>query len=182
MLVKRFFSLLQVAIKIIDKSQLDAGNLQKVYREVDIMKRLDHPHIIKLYQVMETKNMIYLVSEYASQGEIFDYIARYGRMTEDQARTKFWQILSAVEYCHNRNIVHRDLKVMHLNVSECGAPTRHDVMGVRSIGAVIRGGWGPMLRDERTAPGIRIGESLKVPFGLSTTRGVFHRCISMGLE
>lgn len=43
--------LLQVAIKIIDKSQLDASNLQKVYREVDIMKRLDHPHIIKLYQV-----------------------------------------------------------------------------------------------------------------------------------
>ncbi|KAG8333396.1 Serine/threonine-protein kinase sik2 [Homalodisca vitripennis] len=60
-----------VAIKIIDKSQLDAVNLEKVYREVDIMKQLDHPHIIKLYQVMETKNMIYIVSEYASQGEIF---------------------------------------------------------------------------------------------------------------
>lgn len=104
----------EVAIKIIDKSQLDASNLQKVYREVDIMKRLDHPHIIKLYQVMETKNMIYLVSEYASQGEIFDYIARYGRMSEEQARIKFWQILSAVEYCHNRNIVHRDLKAENL--------------------------------------------------------------------
>ncbi|CAH0561389.1 unnamed protein product [Brassicogethes aeneus] len=104
----------EVAIKIIDKSQLDGNNLQKVYREVDIMKRLDHPHIIKLYQVMETKNMIYLVSEYASQGEIFDYIARYGRMTEEHARLKFWQILSAVEYCHNRNIVHRDLKAENL--------------------------------------------------------------------
>ncbi|XP_063913533.1 serine/threonine-protein kinase SIK2 isoform X3 [Zophobas morio] len=113
-LAKHRITKTEVAIKIIDKSQLDAGNLQKVYREVDIMKRLDHPHIIKLYQVMETKNMIYLVSEYASQGEIFDYIARYGRMTEDQARTKFWQILSAVEYCHNRNIVHRDLKAENL--------------------------------------------------------------------
>lgn len=49
--------LLQVAIKIIDKSQLDASNLQKVYREVDIMKRLDHPHIIKLYQVSLQKNI-----------------------------------------------------------------------------------------------------------------------------
>ncbi|XP_045479260.1 serine/threonine-protein kinase SIK2-like isoform X2 [Harmonia axyridis] len=104
----------EVAIKIIDKSKLDAGNLQKVYREVDIMKRLDHSHIVKLYQVMETKNMIYLVSEYASEGEIFDYIARYGRMSEEQARQKFWQILSAVEYCHNRNIVHRDLKAENL--------------------------------------------------------------------
>ncbi|ENN70860.1 hypothetical protein YQE_12438, partial [Dendroctonus ponderosae] len=78
------------------------------------MKRLDHPHIIKLYQVMETKSMIYLVSEYASQGEIFDHIARYGRMNEEQARIKFWQILLAVEYCHNRNIVHRDLKAENL--------------------------------------------------------------------
>ncbi|XP_074039380.1 uncharacterized protein [Leptinotarsa decemlineata] len=113
-LAKHRITKTEVAIKIIDKSQLDASNLQKVYREVDIMKRLDHPHIIKLYQVMETKNMIYLVSEYASQGEIFDYIAKYGRMSEDQSRSKFWQILSAVEYCHNRNIVHRDLKAENL--------------------------------------------------------------------
>ncbi|XP_055840590.1 serine/threonine-protein kinase SIK2 isoform X2 [Episyrphus balteatus] len=104
----------EVAIKIIDKSQLDTSNLQKVYREVEIMKRLDHPHIIKLYQVMETKNMIYIVSEYASQGEIFDYIAKCGRMSEHAARMKFWQILSAVEYCHNRGIVHRDLKAENL--------------------------------------------------------------------
>lgn len=55
--------------------------------------------------------MIYIVSEYASQGEIFDYIARSGKMPEAMARAKFWQILSAVEYCHNRGIVHRDLKV-----------------------------------------------------------------------
>ncbi|XP_033240816.1 serine/threonine-protein kinase par-1 isoform X2 [Drosophila pseudoobscura] len=104
----------EVAIKIIDKSQLDQINLQKVYREVEIMKRLKHPHIIKLYQVMETKNMIYIVSEYASQGEIFDYIAKYGRMSESAARFKFWQIISAVEYCHKKGIVHRDLKAENL--------------------------------------------------------------------
>ncbi|CAH2090355.1 unnamed protein product [Euphydryas editha] len=63
---------------------------------------------------METKNMIYIVSEYASKGEIFDYIARYGRMAEQAARRKFWQILSAVEYCHERRIVHRDLKAENL--------------------------------------------------------------------
>jgi len=61
----------EVAIKIIDKSKLDKVNLEKVYREVQVLKLLDHPHIIKLYQVMETKNLLYLVSEYASQGEIF---------------------------------------------------------------------------------------------------------------
>uniref|UniRef100_A0A672HEA0 non-specific serine/threonine protein kinase n=1 Tax=Salarias fasciatus TaxID=181472 RepID=A0A672HEA0_SALFA len=104
----------EVAIKIIDKTQLDAVNLEKIYREVQIMKMLDHPHIIKLYQVMETKNMLYLVTEYAKNGEIFDYLAKHGRLSELEARRKFWQILSAVEYCHNRNIVHRDLKAENL--------------------------------------------------------------------
>ncbi|KAK7882564.1 hypothetical protein WMY93_028738 [Mugilogobius chulae] len=104
----------EVAIKIIDKTQLDAVNLEKIYREVQIMKMLDHPHIIKLYQVMETKNMLYLVTEYAKNGEIFDYLAKHGRLSEPDARRKFWQILSAVEYCHNRNIVHRDLKAENL--------------------------------------------------------------------
>jgi serine/threonine protein kinase len=60
-----------VAIKIIDKSRLDNENLKKVYREVDIMKQLDHPNIIRLYQVMSTSRWLYLVMEYASGGEMF---------------------------------------------------------------------------------------------------------------
>ncbi|XP_063993448.1 serine/threonine-protein kinase MARK2-like isoform X1 [Diachasmimorpha longicaudata] len=104
----------EVAIKIIDKTQLDSTNLEKVYREVEIMKQLEHPHIVKLYQVMETKNMIYMVCEYANKGEIFDYIARYGRMGESRARATFAQILSAVEYCHSSGVAHRDLKAENL--------------------------------------------------------------------
>ena len=61
----------EVAIKIIDKTRLDESNLQKMYREIRVLKTLSHPHIIKLYQVMETKNMLYLVTEYAPNGEIF---------------------------------------------------------------------------------------------------------------
>jgi len=104
----------EVAIKIIDKTQLDPSNLAKVYREVEVMKLLNHPHIVKLYQVMETKSMLYLVSEYAPQGEIFEYIAQHGRMSEALARRKFWQIVLAVEYCHSRRVVHRDLKAENL--------------------------------------------------------------------
>ncbi|XP_026869468.2 serine/threonine-protein kinase SIK2 isoform X1 [Electrophorus electricus] len=104
----------EVAIKIIDKTQLDSVNLEKIYREVKIMKLLDHPHIVKLYQVMETKNMLYLVTEYAKNGELFDYLAKHGRLSEAEARRRFWQILSAVEYCHQHSVVHRDLKAENL--------------------------------------------------------------------
>ncbi|KAM6224668.1 serine/threonine-protein kinase SIK1 [Rhynchocyon petersi] len=104
----------QVAIKIIDKTRLDPSNLEKIYREVQIMKLLNHPHIIKLYQVMETKDMLYIVTEFAKNGEMFDYLTSNGHLSEEEARKKFWQILSAVEYCHNHHIVHRDLKTENL--------------------------------------------------------------------
>ncbi|XP_028292464.1 serine/threonine-protein kinase SIK1 [Gouania willdenowi] len=104
----------QVAIKIIDKTRLNPSNLEKIYREVQIMKLLNHPHIIKLYQVMETKDMLYIVTEYAKNGEMFDHLTSKGRMSEDEARKKFWQILTAVDYCHRHHIVHRDLKTENL--------------------------------------------------------------------
>ncbi|KAM6979297.1 serine/threonine-protein kinase SIK1 [Tautogolabrus adspersus] len=104
----------QVAIKIIDKTRLNPSNLEKIYREVQIMKLLNHPHIIKLYQVMETKDMLYIVTEYAKNGEMFDHLTSNGRMSEDEARKKFWQILTAVDYCHQHHIVHRDLKTENL--------------------------------------------------------------------
>lgn len=104
----------KVAIKIIDKSQLDEDNLKKIFREIQIMKLLNHPHIIRLYQVMETERMIYLVTEYASKGEIFDHLVANGRMMEPEAREKFKQIVAAVSYCHRRCVVHRDLKAENL--------------------------------------------------------------------
>ncbi|XP_069470594.1 serine/threonine-protein kinase SIK3 isoform X3 [Ambystoma mexicanum] len=104
----------KVAIKIIDKTQLDEENLKKIFREVQIMKTLCHPHIIRLHQVMETERMIYLVTEYASGGEIFDHLVAHGRMAEKEARRKFKQIVAAVHFCHCRNIVHRDLKAENL--------------------------------------------------------------------
>ncbi|XP_033843377.1 serine/threonine-protein kinase SIK1 [Periophthalmus magnuspinnatus] len=104
----------QVAIKIIDKTRLNPSNLEKIYREVQIMKLLNHPHIIKLYQVMETKDMLYIVTEYAKNGEMFDHLTSNGRLSESEARKKFWQILAAVDYCHRHHIVHRDLKTENL--------------------------------------------------------------------
>uniref|UniRef100_A0A672ZRW1 non-specific serine/threonine protein kinase n=1 Tax=Sphaeramia orbicularis TaxID=375764 RepID=A0A672ZRW1_9TELE len=103
----------EVAIKIIDKTQLNPTSLQKLFREVRIMKILNHPNIVKLFEVIETEKTLYLVMEYASGGEVFDYLVAHGRMKEKEARAKFRQCLLS-QYCHQKHIVHRDLKAENL--------------------------------------------------------------------
>uniref|UniRef100_A0A8C8JNJ6 non-specific serine/threonine protein kinase n=1 Tax=Oncorhynchus tshawytscha TaxID=74940 RepID=A0A8C8JNJ6_ONCTS len=94
----------EVAIKIIDKTQLNPTSLQKV----------SIGHLLQLFEVIETDKTLYLIMEYASGGEVFDYLVSHGRMKEIEARAKFRQIVSAVHYCHMKNIVHRDLKAENL--------------------------------------------------------------------
>uniref|UniRef100_A0A8B9JUD8 non-specific serine/threonine protein kinase n=1 Tax=Astyanax mexicanus TaxID=7994 RepID=A0A8B9JUD8_ASTMX len=88
--------------------------LPQLFREVRIMKGLNHPNIVQLFEVIETEKTLYLIMEYASGGEVFDYLVAHGRMKEKEARAKFRQIVSAVHYCHQKNIVHRDLKAENL--------------------------------------------------------------------
>uniref|UniRef100_A0A4W5RBP5 non-specific serine/threonine protein kinase n=1 Tax=Hucho hucho TaxID=62062 RepID=A0A4W5RBP5_9TELE len=87
---------------------------KELFREVRIMKLLNHPNIVKLFEVIETEKTLYLIMEYASGGEVFDYLVAHGRMKEKEARAKFRQIVSAVQYCHQKCIVHRDLKAENL--------------------------------------------------------------------
>ncbi|CAG9135070.1 unnamed protein product [Plutella xylostella] len=130
----------KVAIKIIDKSRLDEDNLQKTFREIAIMKRLRHPHVVRLYQVMESASTIYLVTEYAPSGEIFDHLVSKGRMPEPEAARAFAQMVAAVGYCHANGIVHRDLKAenllldKHMNIKDC---TEHKEVRVRARAQMV---------------------------------------------
>ena len=87
---------------------------EKVQREINILHLCTHPHIIRLYEVIDTPTDIFLVNEYVSGGELFDYIVSKGRLSADEARNFFHQIISGVEYCHFQKIVHRDLKPENL--------------------------------------------------------------------
>jgi Protein kinase domain/Adenylate sensor of SNF1-like protein kinase/Kinase associated domain 1 len=87
---------------------------EKVQREINILHLCTHPHIIRLYEVVDTPTDIFLVNEYVSGGELFDFIVSKGRLSADEARNFFHQIISGVEYCHFQKIVHRDLKPENL--------------------------------------------------------------------
>eukprot|EP00004_Rigifila_ramosa_P020837 TRINITY_DN545_c0_g1_i1.p1 TRINITY_DN545_c0_g1~~TRINITY_DN545_c0_g1_i1.p1 ORF type:complete len:588 (-),score=152.43 TRINITY_DN545_c0_g1_i1:219-1829(-) len=86
----------------------------KIRREIQILKLFMHPHIIRLYEVIDTQSDIFMVMEYVSGGELFDYIVSNGKLPEDEARRFFQQIISGVEYCHRHSVVHRDLKPENL--------------------------------------------------------------------
>ena len=108
----------KVALKIINRRTLQVSDMAgRVEREIQYLKLLRHPHIIKLYEVLTTPTDIIMVIEYAG-GELFDYIVQRGKMSEDEARRFFQQIICALEYCHRHKIVHRDLKPENLLLDE----------------------------------------------------------------
>lgn len=105
----------KVAIKILNRRKIKNMEMEeKVRREIKILRLFMHPHIIRLYEVVETPSDIYVVMEYVKSGELFDYIVEKGRLHEDEARNFFQQIISGVEYCHRNMVVHRDLKPENL--------------------------------------------------------------------
>ena len=92
--------------------------LLNLEREIVVMKLIEHPHIIQLYDVWETSTELYLVLEYVQGGELFDYLCKKGRLSTTEALGYFQQIITAISYCHRFNIAHRDLKPENLLLDE----------------------------------------------------------------
>ncbi|KAJ0434888.1 putative protein kinase CAMK-CAMKL-CHK1 family [Helianthus annuus] len=109
-----------VAIKVIDKEQIMKGGLiSHIKREISILRRVRHPNIVQLFEVMATKTKIFFVMEYVKGGELFNKVAK-GRLKEETARNYFQQLISAVGFCHARGVFHRDLKPENILLDEDG--------------------------------------------------------------
>ncbi|KAG0487680.1 hypothetical protein HPP92_009775 [Vanilla planifolia] len=109
-----------VAIKAIDKERVvKIGLVAHIKREIAILRRVRHPYIVQLFEVMATKTKIYFVMEYVRGGELFGKVAK-GRLKEDSARRYFQQLISAVGFCHARGVYHRDLKPENLLLDDKG--------------------------------------------------------------
>ncbi|GJQ87040.1 hypothetical protein Trydic_g12620 [Trypoxylus dichotomus] len=109
----------EYALKIIDKSKCK-GKEDMIENEVRILRRLCHPHVMKLIEEQDTKNMLYLVCEYVRGGDLFDAITVAQKFSEDQAALMITHLTSALAYLHNLNIVHRDVKPENLLVDMAG--------------------------------------------------------------
>ncbi|CAK7890705.1 serine/threonine-protein kinase Kin4p [[Candida] anglica] len=106
----------QVAIKLIKRDSImkDSDSEIKVHREINSLKLLNHPNIVKLVEVMKSGKYIGIVLEYASGGELFDYILHHKYLKENVAKKLFAQLVSGVDYMHSKGLIHRDLKLENL--------------------------------------------------------------------
>lgn len=118
-LARHVFTGLEVAVKVIDKTKLDQRETEHLLKEVQCMKLVRHPNVVRLYQVISTKNKLYLVLELGNGGDLLDYLNNMPHGI-DEPRTKilFCQIIRAIAYCHHLHIVHRDLKPENIIFNE----------------------------------------------------------------
>ncbi|KAL8136659.1 hypothetical protein V2J09_002660 [Rumex salicifolius] len=127
-----------VAIKILDKEKVVKHKLvEQIKREVATMKRIKHPNVVGLFEVMGSKSKIYIVLEYVIGGELFDKIVQHGRMREDEARRYFQQLINAVDYCHSRGVYHRDLKPENL-LLDSGGNLKVSDFGLSALSQQVR--------------------------------------------
>ena len=120
-LARHEFTGSEVAIKIINKNLVKQKKMSsKIQREIRLLKYFDHPNMIRLYQVLDTTQNIFVVMEYVSGGELFSLVKKEKGLSEDKARLLFRQIIDGVQYCHQNLVAHRDLKLENILVDKTG--------------------------------------------------------------
>ncbi|KAE8687449.1 CBL-interacting serine/threonine-protein kinase 24 [Hibiscus syriacus] len=110
-----------VAIKVLAKPTiLKHGMVVQIKREISVMKIVKHPYIVRLHEVLASKTKIYIILEFVSGGELFDKIVHCVRLSENECRLYFQQLIDAVAHCHSKGVYHRDLKPENLLLDSSG--------------------------------------------------------------
>lgn len=100
------------AVKILEKNRIiDLRITDQIKREIGTLKLLKHPNVVRLHEVLASKTKIFMVLEYVSGGELFDRIVSKGKLSEEEGRKVFQQLIDGVGYCHSKGVFHRDLKL-----------------------------------------------------------------------
>jgi len=110
-----------VALKVLFKSQLVKNNVQhQLRREIEIQAHLQHPNILRLFGYFYDEARVYLILEFAPQGELYKKLKKEGKFTNDQSASYILQMIDALEFCHNKNVIHRDIKPENILVGYFG--------------------------------------------------------------
>ncbi|RLN93380.1 hypothetical protein BBJ28_00015887, partial [Nothophytophthora sp. Chile5] len=105
------------AIKCIKRAELSADDLEALVAEVEILREMQHPHIVKLFDVFQEERYFFLVTEYMPGGELFERIVKKNFYSEREARDLVKVLLETIAFCHDSDVVHRDLKPENLLLS-----------------------------------------------------------------
>lgn len=163
-LARHVFTGEKVAVKVIDKTKLDEVSRSHLFQEVRCMKLVQHPNVVRLYEVIDTQTKLYLILELGDGGDLYDYIMKHeSGLSELLAAEYFRQIVRAIAYCHQLHVVHRDLKPENVVFFE-----RLGVVKLTDFGFSNRFYPGQKLETscgslEYMAPEILLGDSYDAP-------------------
>lgn len=141
-------TLQQYAVKVIEKQSDDAQGLEFIWRELNVMKAVNHPNIVRTYDIFDTRSRLYIVLEYMPGGTLADLLKHTGRFTEAQARPVLRDILRGVAYLHSKSVVHRDLKLKNILCDRRELPVSVKLAGACCV--VVGWGWVGMFEVWRS--------------------------------
>ena len=108
----------EFAIKILNKSKIKIKMKNSIFKENEIIRKFNHINVVYVFQILEDSQNFYIIMEYCKHGELFDYIVKNERLTEEESSIFFYQLINGIEYIHSKGISHRDLKPENLLLAE----------------------------------------------------------------
>ena len=143
------------AIKIMSKEKIKTQIGKKIIPEIEIARVFNHKNVIRVYKILEDELNYYIIMEYCSKGELFDYIVSKQRLSKEEASNFFYQLINGIEYMHNKGYAHRDLKPENLLL------TNNKVLKIIDFGLTHKYNEDMLLKTKCGSPSYAAPEILK---------------------